>query len=196
MRDSSKSKLPRILLHACCGPCSTHVLERLGSRFRISAIFYNPNIYPEEEYRLRRNELMRLASEMSVEVVDCSYDPENWFATIEGMEEEPEGGIRCEACFRMRLVKTASRASEMGIDVFSTTLTVGPQKDSSLIHKLGREIAGCFGVEFLDEDFKKDDGFKKSVELSRKYEIYRQNYCGCAYSRLASLARKKRTVSE
>jgi hypothetical protein len=191
MSDSDKSNLPRILLHVCCGPCATHVLDKLKDRFSISAVFYNPNIYPEEEYRLRRNEFMRLASEMGIEVIDCSYDPENWFATIEGLEDEPEGGRRCETCFRMRLVKSASVASEMGIDIFTTTLTVSPHKNSAVIHRLGKEIAECFGVDFLEEDFKKDDGFRRSVELSKKYNLYRQVYCGCAYSRLAALSRKK-----
>ena len=172
------------------------MLEELGGKFRISAIFYNPNIYPEEEYRLRRSEFMRLVSEMDVDVIDCAYDPENWFAMIEGLEEEPEGGARCETCFRMRLVKTASTASELGIEYFSTTLSVSPHKNTSLINTLGKEIAECFPVGFLEEDFKKDDGFRKSIELSKKHKLYRQVYCGCAYSHPALASRKSKSASE
>ncbi len=179
-------KRPSLLLQCCCGPCSSYVLEYLSKYFDITVLFYNPNIYPYEEYEKRRQELIRLIEsypyEYKVESAECEYEDEEFYKVAEGYEEQPEGGARCVKCFALRLEKTAQMAKEKGFDYFSTTLTVSPHKNAQAINQLGMEIGKKYGVEFLLADFKKREGYKRSIELSKEYDLYRQDYCGCKFS--------------
>ncbi len=184
---SKEGRKPKLLLHSCCGPCSSYVMEYLSKYFDITVYYYDPNIEPAEEYFLRLEEQKRLVSEMfpgsGTEVTEGEYEPERYHDCIKGLEEEPEGGARCERCFRLRLEKTAETALKNGFEFFTTTLTVSPHKNAPLINAIGEETAKKYGVKFLNSDFKKRDGFKRSIELSEQYGLYRQNYCGCIYSR-------------
>jgi len=174
-----------ILIHACCAPDAAAVIERLSEEYKILICFYNPNIHPQEEYTLRLDEMARIAENMGVEVVDCEYDEKNWFELIRGLETEPEKGRRCELCFEMRLEKTAEIAREKEIDLFTTVLTVSPHKNAQKINQIGSKLGKEYGVQFLEADFKKKDGFKRSIELSKQFGLYRQDYCGCLFSRRA-----------
>lgn len=173
----------RILLHVCCAPDATVVVERLTAEYDLVVYFYDPNIHPEEEYRLRCDEMRHLAARLGIPFFEGKYDAARWFDMVRGLENEPEGGARCAVCFRIRMERTARFAAEHGYPVFTTVLTVSPHKDADLINRLGREAAAGHGVAFLEGNFKKKDGFKRSVELSREYGLYRQDYCGCLYSR-------------
>ncbi len=175
---------PKLLIHACCGICSSSVLERLNDYFDITVLYYNPNTYPFDEYIKRFDTLKELIDkmELSIEVMETGYDSERFYSVSEGLEDEREGGLRCAECFRLRLEKTAMIAKEKGFDYFCTTLSVSPHKNSALINKIGAELEEEYGVKFLYSDFKKREGFKRSNDLSRKYNLYRQNYCGCEFS--------------
>lgn len=181
---------PKLLLHSCCGPCSTSVIERLVDEFNVTVFFYNPCITDEEEYRRRREAQIQFIEQFNEENAgrcrivfrEGDYCPGAFFEATAGLGNEPEGGARCEVCFRQRLEKTAAAACISGADYFGTTLTVSPHKDYKLISEIGRELALKYGLSFLDRDFKKKDGFARSIQLSRKYSLYRQNYCGCKYS--------------
>ena len=181
---------PELLLHSCCGPCSTSVIERLVDEFNVTVFFYNPCITDEEEYRRRREAQIQFIEQFNEENAggcrivfrEGDYCPGAFFEATAGLGNEPEGGARCEVCFRQRLEKTAAAACISGADYFGTTLTVSPHKDYKLISEIGRELALKYGLSFLDRDFKKKDGFARSIQLSRKYSLYRQNYCGCKYS--------------
>ena len=173
----------RLLLHTCCAPCSPHVVDLLSREFEVSVFFYNPNIYPQKEYELRLNEIKEFLRSLSVELIEGEYDSDHWFGRVEGMEQEKEGGKRCQVCFRMRLEKTALVAQEKGFHYFTTTLSVSPHKNAKIINQIGRDIQETMDVAFYEADFKKRDGFKKSCELSKKLGFYRQNYCGCIYSK-------------
>ncbi len=177
---------PRLLLHACCGPCSSAVLEMLARYFQITLFYYNPNIAPEAEYQKRLGELERLVAEMPlespVEFLSCEYDGEAFAAIARGLEDAPEGGPRCAKCFRLRLERTARAAAEGKFDFFTTTLTVSPLKNAPLLNAIGQAVGAEYGVRFLPSDFKKRDGYKRSIQLSREYGLYRQDYCGCVYS--------------
>lgn len=178
---------PRLLLHVCCAPCSSYVLEYLNKYFDITVFFYNPNIDSAEEYEYRAGEEKRLITEMGlserVEYVDAGYLPEEFHSAARGLENEREGGARCEACFRLRLGKSAQRAHDGGFDYFTTTLSISPLKNSKLLNSIGRELSEKYGVAYLYSDFKKKNGYKRSVELSHEYGLYRQNYCGCSFSK-------------
>lgn len=182
-----KDKPPRLLLHACCAPCSSYVLEYLSRYFSITLLFYNPNISPQTEYEKRYAELLRLVKEQphrfSVSVAPCGYDPEIFFSAVRGMESLPEGGARCAVCYRMRLEAAAKAAKEGGFDYFTTTLSISPLKDAEKLNAIGAELSGEYGVPYLYSDFKKKEGYKRSVALSREYRLYRQNYCGCIFSK-------------
>ena len=182
-----EEKRPTLLLHACCAPCSSAVLEKLTAHFKITVLFYNPNIYPEAEYQKREAELKRLISEMpctkEVTLVDLPYVSEEFFTAVRGLEHIPEGGERCTVCFRLRLEETARQARAHGFDYFGTTLTVSPHKDAQRLNAIGAELAQQYGVRWLPSDFKKREGYKRSIELSRQYGLYRQEYCGCLYSK-------------
>ncbi len=175
---------PRLLLHVCCAPCASSVIETLRDRARLTLFFYNPNIYPEEEYIRRRDEVYRLVERARGGLtVSCgSYCPDVFESAARGYETCPEGGGRCGECFRLRLTETARHAAEGRYDAFTTTLTVSPHKDARLINEIGGEVSRSVGVPFLPCDFKKRDGYARSVELSRRYGLYRQNYCGCRFS--------------
>ena len=182
-----EGKVPRLLLHACCAPCSSAVLEYLSQYFAITLLYYNPNIAPLEEYQKREAELRRLVSQMKfthpVELLPCQYDGQAFVQAARGLEGEPEGGKRCEACFRLRLRYAAQEAARLRFDYYTTTLSISPIKNAPLLNQLGEEIGREFGVAHLPSDFKKKDGYKRSVQLSKEYDLYRQDYCGCAFSK-------------
>lgn len=179
----------RLLLHCCCAPCSSYVLEYLHSYFEITIFFYNPNITREEEYRKRKEELLRYLREVSfggeIHIQDADYEPQCFLEIARGHEEDPERGSRCERCFRLRLEKTARQAKEDDYDYFCTTLSISPHKDAELLMQLGEELGSRYDVSYLPSDFKKKNGYKRSIELSKEYQLYRQDYCGCVYSAAA-----------
>lgn len=175
---------PTLLLHACCAPCSSYCIEYLNEHFDITLFFYNPNIYPAEEYDHRVSELRRLVSEMGLEipVLEAENDTESFYALARGRENIREGGARCFDCYRLRLEKTAALARERGFDYFTTTLSISPLKNSAKLREIGLELEEKYKVKNLPSDFKKKEGYKRSIELSAKYNLYRQNYCGCEFS--------------
>ncbi len=178
---------PRLLLQSCCGPCSSYVLEALTPYFRVTVLYYNPNIQPRAEYDLRlenqRKIIAALPTPSEVDILECDYDGEKYDAAVKGLESEPEGGARCTVCFRLRLEETAKRASKLGYDFFCTTLTVSPHKDAERLNQIGRALGERYGVPFLPSDFKKREGYKRSIQLSKEYDLYRQDYCGCLFSK-------------
>ncbi len=185
-KNKKQNIKPTLLLHACCAPCSSAVLEYLYQHFNITLFFYNPNISPESEFNYRLKELKRLIIEMSlndIEIVVLDYDNTEFENLAKGLEHLPEGDKRCKKCYRLRLVKTAEYAKENGFDYFTTTLSVSPYKNAQLLNEIGGELEKEFGIKYLHSDFKKKEGYKRSCELSREYNLYRQNYCGCIYSK-------------
>ncbi len=178
---------PSLLLHSCCGPCSSYVLEYLSQFFSIGLFYYNPNIWPPQEYEKRLSEQLRLLSEMTfsggVKAEPSEYETEKFSIAITGFEGEPEGGARCVRCFKLRLEETARAAAELGYEYFTTTLSVSPHKNAQVLNEIGAEAGERYGVEYLYADFKKRSGYKRSIELSEKFSLYRQNYCGCRYSK-------------
>ena len=184
-----------MLLHACCAPCSSYVLEYLSRHFDITLLFYNPNISPEEEYIFRENELRRLIGEMplpkGITVISQEYDPQEFYDISKGLEDLSEGGERCKKCYRLRLSRSAQIASERGFDYFTTTLSISPYKNSEWLNTIGDEEGRKFGVPYLFSDFKKKNGYKRSCELSEQYGLYRQSYCGCEFSKRAAEAKNK-----
>lgn len=178
---------PNLLLHSCCGPCSTAVLTFLEPFFNITVLYYNPNIEPKGEYEKRKKEQIRFITEFNksnIKFMDCDYDNEAFHEVVKGLEKEPEGGARCPVCFKLRMEKTAKIALENNFDYFGTTLTVSPYKNSLQINKIGSLLEHEYNVKYLYSDFKKKDGYKKSIELSKEYNLYRQDYCGCLYGRV------------
>lgn len=189
-RYESQEPKPSLLLHACCAPCSSYVLEYLASRFCITLFFYNPNIFPESEYRFREQELCRLVQDMNltsqVRTLLAEYHPEEFTAVAQGLESVPEGGARCAACYRLRLRAAAEAASRGQFDYFTTTLSISPYKNAEWLNTIGQEEAERANVRWLPSDFKKKNGYKRSCELSAQYHLYRQNYCGCIHSQRAA----------
>ena len=181
-------RVPSLLLHACCAPCSSASLEYLSRYFSISMLYYNPNISPIGEYEKRLGELQRLLGELPTEhpvsIIPCGYRGEDFLRMSRGLEDEPEGGARCLECYRLRLTEAAKIASERGFEYFTTTLTISPLKNAAAINRIGEELAEKYGVKHLPSDLKKRDGYKRSIELSKMYGLYRQDYCGCAYSKM------------
>ena len=175
---------PSLLLHSCCGPCSSAVLERLLPHFAVTVFFYNPNILPGQEYEKRLSEQRRLLREMgdAAALLEGSYEPKRFLSFVRGLENEPEGGKRCERCFALRMEETALACRRGGYDLFTTTLTVSPHKNAPLINTIGENIAEKYGMTWLPGDFKKKEGYKRSIALCKQYDVYRQNYCGCKYS--------------
>ncbi|MBR5381216.1 MAG: epoxyqueuosine reductase QueH [Oscillospiraceae bacterium] len=185
-RIVSSGGTPSLLLHSCCGPCSSYVLEYLARYFRITVLYYNPNIWPESEFIHRAETQKQLLSaaryDNLVDIIIPGYAPSEFYAVSSGLEGEPEGGARCLRCFELRLQETAKRARDGGYDWFSTTLSVSPHKDAEALNRIGQQAAERYGVSYLCADFKKRDGYKRSIELSAQYGLYRQDYCGCEYS--------------
>lgn len=177
----------RILLHSCCAPCSSYVISYLSKFVDITVLYYNPNISPIEEYEKRKNEQIRLIqninSSYKIDYIDCDYENDKFEKVVKGLEDEPERGKRCTKCFNLRLEKTALVAKENSYDFFCTTLTLSPYKNAKLINEIGFELEKKYNIKYLPSDFKKRDGYKKSIELSKIYNLYRQNYCGCKYSK-------------
>ena len=184
---SQQQKKPVLLLHSCCAPCSSYVLEYLNRYFHIILFYYNPNISPKEEFEKRTGELRRLIREMPMqdkpELIVGDYEPEVFDEIAKGLEDLPEGGERCFKCYRMRLEKTAELARKLGADYFTTTLSISPYKNAGKLNEIAFELSGIYGVEALPADFKKKEGYKRSIELSARYDLYRQDYCGCVYSK-------------
>jgi len=178
---------PTLLLHVCCAPCSSVCLKRLGDYFKITVFYYNPNITDKDEYFKRLNELKRFIKEFEVKyeinLIEGKYEPEIFFSMAKGMEEVPERGNRCFLCYQLRLLETLKTAETNDFDYFATTLTVSPYKNSNWLNQIGEELASNSKVKFLYSDFKKHNGYKESIELSKEYNLYRQNYCGCIYSK-------------
>ncbi|MDE5619895.1 MAG: epoxyqueuosine reductase QueH [Ruminococcus sp.] len=179
---------PSLLLHACCAPCSSHTLTYLERYFDITIYFCNPNISPENEFLYRFEELKRLVREMNLDtnVIEEPYDPLSFYELAKGLETLPERSERCRKCIAYRLRMAGEKAKQLGADYFTTTLTISPHKDCTFINECGAEISEEFGVKYLFSDFKKHDGYKHSIELSKQYNLYRQNYCGCIYSKINS----------
>lgn len=181
------SKIPTLLIHSCCAPCSSYVLEYLSDYFAITVYYYNPNIHPEEEYVRRFKEQENLIRTMSLKnhvlFVGGEFEPQKYYELIKGHENDPEGGDRCAICYRMRLEEAAKLAREGGYEYFTTTLTISPHKNASKLNEIGEELASIYGVSFLPSDFKKRNGYKRSIELSDEYGLYRQDYCGCVFSK-------------
>lgn len=181
--DSKK----KLLLHSCCGPCSSYVISYLTNYFDITIFYYNPNIYPYDEYLKRKQEQIKLINEIdcsnNLDIMDCDYDNDLYEKCIIGLENEPERGNRCMVCYNLRMEKTAKMAKECNYDYFCTTLSVSPYKNSEWINKIGEKLQNKYNVNWLYSDFKKKDGYKQSILLSKKYNLYRQDYCGCIYSK-------------
>ena len=184
----------RLLLHSCCAPCSSHCLSELSPQIGVTVLYYNPNLDCAGEYEKRKREQLRFLRETGLaDFLDCDYAPEDYLAAVRGLEEEKEGGARCAVCFRLRLDRTAREAKARGFDYFATTLTVSPLKNAKLINTIGFAVAEEVGVRYLPSDFKKRGGYLHSVKLSEEYGLYRQDYCGCAFSK-AERERQKEKV--
>ena len=191
----SGASVPTLLLHSCCAPCSSYCISYLSNYFKITVFYYNPNITERDEYMRRAEEQKRFISEYKTKYpvlfIDGRYDDKMFFEAVRGMEKCPEGGDRCEVCFRMRLKEAASLAKELNMDYFTTTLTISPMKNTKLLNQIGEEEAAKAGSVFLNSDFKKKNGFKCSTELSKEYNLYRQDYCGCVFSKAESELRRE-----
>ncbi len=178
---------PRLLLHSCCAPCSSYCIEYLAQFFSITILYYNPNISPQEEFEKRAAEQQRLVSEMQVKnpvsVVVDSYDPDEFYSAVKGFEHIPEGGERCFICYRLRLERAAEYAAQHGFDYFCSTLSISPLKNAAKLNEIGAELSEIYNVRNLPSDFKKRGGYLRSIELSKQHGLYRQNYCGCVFSK-------------
>ena len=197
----------KLLLHSCCAPCSSYVLVYLSRYFEITVFYYNPNITEHSEYQKRMQEQKRLIEELNKErmageerfpigVIEGNYEPEAFMRIAQGQEAEPEGGARCFACYSLRLQKTAEVAAEVGFDFFTTTLSISPMKNAEKLNEIGQKLGERYGVPYLLSDFKKKNGYLTSIELSRKYQLYRQDYCGCIYSAAEREKQKKERDEE
>ncbi len=184
--SSLGENVPRLLLHSCCAPCSSYCIEYLSQYFDITILYYDPNIYPEEEFYKRAAEQQRLVSQMPlkhpVKVIVDEYEPQQFYSAVKGMEHIPEGGERCFACYRLRLERAAEYAAENGFEYFCSTLTISPLKNAEKLNEIGETLTEIYPVKHLPSDFKKKNGYKRSIELSAEYGLYRQNYCGCIFS--------------
>lgn len=185
-KQKKEQKVPTLLLHSCCAPCSSYVLEYLSQYFKITIFYYNPNIYPESEYRMRVKEQEELTKKLQcvhpIQFLEGSYEKERFYKLAEGLEEVKEGGARCFKCYALRLEETAKEAAKRGFDYFTTTLTISPLKNAQKLNEIGQAVGRKYQVEYLCSDFKKKNGYKRSVELSKEFGLYRQDYCGCEFS--------------
>lgn len=186
-KNQEENKVPSLLLHSCCAPCSSYCLEFLAEYFWITVFYYNPNIFPEEEYKKRVEEQKRLIQQLPVKYqisfLEGDYKPERFFEIAKGKEEEAEGGERCFLCYELRLKEAAKIAKEKNFDYFTTTLSISPLKNAAKLNEIGTKVAEQMGTIYLPSDFKKKNGYKRSIELSKEYHLYRQDYCGCVYSK-------------
>jgi predicted adenine nucleotide alpha hydrolase (AANH) superfamily ATPase len=173
---------PRMLVHICCAPDALFVIDLLRKDYNAAGFFYNPNIQPRGEYLLRLEETRKVAETLRFRLIEGPYDDNRWLEITEKFKDEPEKGLRCDVCYAIRLERTANKAAELGFDSFTTVMSLSPWKKAEVINRIGRMFAHRFNIEFLEANFKKKDGFKKSTELSRQHGLYRQNYCGCLYS--------------
>ncbi len=189
-----EKKIPKLLLHSCCAPCSSYVLEFLAQYFQIEIFFFNPNIYPEEEYKKRLQEQIRLVEEMKLfyKVIETEHESSSFYECVKGYEKMGEGSERCFRCYLLRLERTCKYAKENGFDYFTTTLTISPLKNAEKINEIGMLLGDKYDIKFLNSDFKKNNGYKRSVELSKEYNLYRQNYCGCVFSKQKAGERENR----
>lgn len=191
--NKENGKKPTLLLHVCCAPCSSYVLEYLSSYFEITLFYYNPNIFPEKEYNFRLSELKRFIKEFpngkNINILPCDYEPEAFEKISKGLEEQREGEERCKKCYALRLTKTAEAAKGQ-FDYFTTSLSISPYKNAKWLNEIGRELSEKYGVAYLFSDFKKKNGYKRSIELSKEYGLYRQDYCGCIFSARQAEARR------
>ena len=185
-KASAGERVPSVLLHSCCAPCSSYCIEYLSQYFRVTVFYYNPNIYPDSEYYHRVKEqqefINRFPAKYPVGFIEGDFDTQEFYKAAKGLEQEPERGARCTECFKLRLGRTAEVASEKRFDYFTSTLTISPMKDAALLNQIGSEMGEVHGVKWLPSDFKKKNGYLRSCELSREYGIYRQDYCGCVFS--------------
>ena len=185
--NQKQQKVPSLLMHSCCAPCSSYCLTYLAQYFRITIFYYNPNISPETEYKKRVKEQIRLIQSLDVKYpisfVEGTYEPEKFYEMAKGLEDVPEGGERCFLCYRMRLEEAAKMAVEKNCDYFATTLTISPLKNAQKLNEIGEELEKKYGVRHLPSDFKKKNGYKRSIELSKEYDLYRQDFCGCVFSK-------------
>ncbi len=186
-KNKTEGKTPSVLLHSCCAPCSSHVIDTLTPHFDITILYYNPNIEPFEEYDKRKKEEIRFIKEYpninKLTILDCDHENDLFHETVKGLEKEREGGPRCFKCYFLRLEKTAILAKENNFDYFATTLTVSPLKNSQKLNEIGEFLSNKHNIPYLFSDFKKKEGYKHSIELSKEYDLYRQDYCGCIYSK-------------
>ncbi len=193
-KNQAEGHIPNLLLHSCCAPCSTHVIDTLSPYFNITIFYYNPNIEPLSEYEKRKAEEIRFINEYPAQnkltIIDCDYDNDLYHQTIKGLEDVKEGGARCFKCYYLRMLTTALKAQELNYDYFATTLTVSPLKNSQKINELGSLIEEKYKIPYLYADFKKKDGYLHSIKMSQQYHLYRQDYCGCIYSKQERLAKK------
>ncbi len=184
----TEEKVPTLLLHSCCGPCSSYVLEYLSNYFSITVFYYNPNIFPETEYYYRANEqkqfIEQIPQKYPIQFVEGSYDTKRFYDAVKGHEAEPEGGERCHSCYQLRLREAMEIAEKEGFDYYTTTLSISPHKNSKWLNEIGEQLCEGKRVKYLPSDFKKKNGYKRSVELSSEYGMYRQDYCGCVYSKV------------
>jgi hypothetical protein len=195
--DSIEGQPPKLFLHSCCAPCSSYVLEYLSQYFEITVFFYNPNISIESEYQNRVNEIKRLIKEQkkeyrnSITFIEGEYDPKVFYDMAKGMEDLPERGQRCYHCYELRMKEAARMASESGADYFTTTLSISPHKNAVWINEIGERLESEYGIKHLPSDFKKKNGYKRSIELSEQFDLYRQDYCGCIYSKMERERQKR-----
>lgn len=184
---AKQGEVKKLLLHSCCAPCSSACLEKLTPYFAITILYYNPNIEPYEEYLKRKEEEIRFITEFphhnKIDILDCDYNHDEFIKIAKGLEDEPERGKRCLKCYNLRMEYTAKKAKDLGYDYFATTLTLSPLKDSQVINSIGYAISKRIDISYLPSDFKKQNGYQRSIELSREYNLYRQNFCGCIYSK-------------
>ena len=176
-------KKPKMLVHICCAPDALYVMDLLGRDYDVSGFFYNPNIHPREEYDLRLEETQKVAATLGFDIIKGPYDDDRWKAITAKFKNEPEKGRRCDVCYALRLEQTAKKGAELGFDMFTTVMSLSPWKKADVMNKIGKMFGNRFGIKFLEANFKKKDGFKKSIDLSKQHKLYRQDYCGCVYSK-------------
>ena len=175
--------MKRILLHSCCAPCSAYVIQELIKEYKVTLFYFNPNIFPEEEYQRRFREAQKYLEKIKVDLIEGEYDHQAWLEKVKGHEQEPEKGKRCHICYKYRLEKTALEAQKLSFNTFCSTLSISPHKDAEMINQIGLELAKKYGIEYLESDWKKQEGFKKACDISKSEGFYRQEYCGCEFSR-------------